>query len=434
MAAACIFVLSLLVATQANVHEFYAEHNYICGVCRAAVEFVVAGGDLERFEGCKDGQGREFSTACAKVRGMQEDGVRETMYDSYSTCEQLELCGTWVDSEADSAPVVDSKLVDSINNDPTSSWKAAPPAQFEGLTLGQFKKMFLGTVVDPDHVFKLKYRSEPTVAQMAALPEEHDTVTAWPYCSSVSGHVRDQSSCGSCWAFGSTEAFNDRLCISNVTSKSDPFLQLMSTEDTASCCSGFACGFSQGCNGGQPTAAWRWFETTGIPSGGDYEDRNKADNCLPYSLPPCAHHTTNTTYPECPKREYPTPRCRDECSNENYPKSFKEDKHYAAKTYSFNSVNSIMQDLVDYGSVTGAFTVYADFPSYQSGVYQHKTGSALGGHAIEIVGYGEEDGTKYWLCKNSWNDSWGDHGFFKILRGENECGIEQDVSAGIPRE
>jgi len=32
--------------------------------------------------------------------------------------------------------------------------------------------------------------------------------------------------------------------------------------------------------------------------------------------------------------------------------------------------------------------------------------------------------------KNSWNDEWGDNGFFKILRGSDECGIEDDVSGG----
>ena len=42
-----------------------------------------------------------------------------------------------------------------------------------------------------------------------------------------------------------------------------------------------------------------------------------------------------------------------------------------------------------------------------------------------------EDGTPYWKVKNSWNDSWGDGGFFKILRGSNECGIEGTVSAGL---
>jgi len=92
-----------------------------------------------------------------------------------------------------------------------------------------------------------------------------------------------------------------------------------------------------------------------------------------------------------------------------------------------------MQDLYEYGSVTAAFTVYEDFVAYKSGVYEHKTGRALGGHAIKIVGYGVEDGTEYWLVMNSWNDSWGDNGYFKIKRGADECGIESQVSAGNPR-
>jgi len=61
-----------------------------------------------------------------------------------------------------------------------------------------------------------------------------------------------------------------------------------------------------------------------------------------------------------------------------------------------------------YGPVEGAFTVYEDFLTYKSGVYSHKSGSALGGHAIKILGYGTENGTPYWLCANSWNEDWGD--------------------------
>lgn len=44
------------------------------------------------------------------------------------------------------------------------------------------------------------------------------------------------------------------------------------------------------------------------------------------------------------------------------------------------------------------------------GVYQHVSGSALGGHAIKMLGWGEEDGVPYWLCANSWNTDWGDNG------------------------
>lgn len=44
-------------------------------------------------------------------------------------------------------------------------------------------------------------------------------------------------------------------------------------------------------------------------------------------------------------------------------------------------------------------------------------------HAVLAVGYGEEDGMKYWLVKNSWGKDWGDEGYFKIEAGVNMCGI-----------
>jgi len=56
----------------------------------------------------------------------------------------------------------------------------------------------------------------------------------------------------------------------------------------------------------------------------------------------------------------------------------------------------------------------------------------LGGHAIKIMGYGTENGEDYWLVANSWNELWGDGGYFKIARGKNECQIENAVLNGGP--
>ena len=64
------------------------------------------------------------------------------------------------------------------------------------------------------------------------------------------------------------------------------------------------------------------------------------------------------------------------------------------------------------GPVEAAFTVYEDFPTYKSGVYSHKTGGELGGHAIKIIGWGAEPGEDrdipYWQVVNSWNEDWGE--------------------------
>ena len=103
--------------------------------------------------------------------------------------------------------------------------------------------------------------------------------------------------------------------------------------------------------------------------------------------------------------------------------------------------DQIKYEIYKNGPVEGAFTVYDDFVLYKSGkdtltltkthrllythpavtvkhfvllllsgVYQHVSGSAVGGHAIKILGWGEEDGVPYWLCANSWNTDWGDNG------------------------
>ncbi|PAV79919.1 hypothetical protein WR25_23894 [Diploscapter pachys] len=49
----------------------------------------------------------------------------------------------------------------------------------------------------------------------------------------------------------------------------------------------------------------------------------------------------------------------------------------------------------------------------------------MGGHAVKLVGWGTENGTPFWRIANSWNADWGENGYFRILRGVDECGIEE---------
>jgi cathepsin B len=148
----------------------------------------------------------------------------------------------------------------------------------------------------------------------------------------------------------------------------------------------------------------------------------------------CSDHHTTGQYPPCGQNEYPTPACPTKCdANSTYATPFAKDAHKFASAYSVSrDPVQIQQELMTNGPVEAAFTVYSDFPTYKSGVYHHVSGSYLGGHAVKILGWGVDAQTKapYWTVANSWNTDWGEGGFFRILRGSNECGIEGSIVAG----
>lgn len=90
-------------------------------------------------------------------------------------------------------------------------------------------------------------------------------------------------------------------------------------------------------------------------------------------------------------------------------------------------------ELFKNGPVEVGFYVYEDFGQYTDGIYVHKFGKFKGGHSVRVIGYGEENGVKYWLAANSWGEEWGDFGFFKIKRFQEGLHFESEVLTGIPR-
>ncbi|KAF1892223.1 hypothetical protein Lal_00036584 [Lupinus albus] len=306
------------------------------------------------------------------------------------------------------SPILQESIAKQINENPEAGWEAAINPRFSNFTVAEFKRL-LGL----KKTLRKELTSTPVITHPKSLklPKNFDARTAWSQCSTI-GRILGHS-LAPCPSFffiiklvtvvlvGHLELLNHYKI--NIT---------LSVNDLLACC-GFLCG--DGCDGGEPLYAWRYLSNHGVVT----------EECDPYfDQIGCAH-------PGC-EPSYQTPKCVKKCVSRNL--LWKRSKHYSVSAYRVESdPYDIMAEVYKNGPVEVGFTVYEDFAHYKSGVYKHVTGVALGGHAVKLIGWGRSDnGDDYWLLANQWNRSWGDDGYFKIKRGTNECGIEDDITAGLP--
>jgi C1A family cysteine protease len=197
--------------------------------------------------------------------------------------------------------------------------------------------------------------------------------------------IKNQGQCGSCWAFSSTGALEGAWQIATGKLVSLSEQQLVD-------CAKFRWG-DMGCSGGLQPHAFKYMEQAAM----------------------CGEDT----YPYTAKNHLFT-RCKaSNCSTDPaLPKG-------ALKGY--KSVDSTEQALME--AVTQqpvAVSIEADqdvFHLYKHGIVQGKGCGQQLDHAVLAVGYGTDNGVKYWKVKNSWGTSWGEEGYVRIIRGTDECGI-----------
>lgn len=306
-----------------------------------------------------------------------------------------------------------TKHISEVINEKKTTWTAVNND-------AKMHRFYLGTAKDARKVARIELPAVKRIVsqdQVAALPDTFDARQKWPACNGVIGNIRNQAQCGSCWAVAAASVFSDRKCIATDGKLQSSFSGL----DTLSCCKG-TCG--NGCEGGYPSRAWQWLVSTGVVTGGSYTNKT---GCKPYFWTERGH---NYCSPDA-TTDCPTPPCSEACQS-GYNVQYSQDKHKAKTAYTVpQDVNEIMQHIYTDGSLEAAFDVYDDFFHYSGGVYQHDPSSEYaGGHAVRVIGWGTDSGTPYWLVANSWGDDWGLSGFFKILRGSDECGFEEAMVAG----
>lgn len=200
--------------------------------------------------------------------------------------------------------------------------------------------------------------------------------------------VKDQGQCGSCWTFSSTGAIEGAWAVSKRE------LVDLSEQQLVDCATGVAYG-SHGCNGGQMDGAFKYVIQNGQCALTAYPYTAKDDSCNSLCSP--VVHISS---------------CFDVKPNDQ-----------------LSLKGAVAQQPV-------AIAIEADtryFQSYSSGILTSTSCGTNLDHGVLIAGYGEENGQKYWLVKNSWGTTWGENGYVKIARSESTndagiCGIAMDAS------
>jgi C1A family cysteine protease len=192
--------------------------------------------------------------------------------------------------------------------------------------------------------------------------------------------VRNQLSCGSCWAFATTAALESAV----LRAENTPGVDLNLSEQVLISCGTSTGGDAGGCDGGYINRASDYIRDIGLP----------LETCYPYTA-------TDGT-------------CSSACST--YQSSTHQITGWGYVTTTSPTVSAIRDALVSYGPLATTMDVYEDFYSYSSGVYSYTSGAYEGGHAILLVGY--SDAGQYFIVKNSWGPGWGESGYFKIAYSE----------------
>ncbi|KAL5847347.1 hypothetical protein ACOSQ3_010871 [Xanthoceras sorbifolium] len=260
--------------------------------------------------------------------------------------------------------------------------------QFADLKNEEYRSMYLGAKKSvKKNTLKAKNsdRYLPRVGE--ALPDFVD----WRKEGAVAD-VKDQGSCGSCWAFSTIAAVEgiNKIVTGDLISLSE---QELVDCDTS---------YNEGCNGGLMDYAFEFIiNNGGIDSDEDYPYTAMDGRCDTYRKN--AKVVSIDDYEDVPVND--------------------------EKALQKAVANQPVSVAIEGGGRA--------FQFYESGVFTGTCGTALD-HGVAAVGYGTENGVDYWLVRNSWGNSWGESGYIKMERnlvgtGTGKCGIAMEASYPIKK-
>jgi cathepsin H len=256
-----------------------------------------------------------------------------------------------------------------INADPTRGWTAGVN-EWSDLTWAEFSARFL---MAPQECSATTEKGGHKIIGTAA-----DPVIDWR-TKNVVTPVKNQGSCGSCWAFSTTGVLEGYAKIYNNE------LPNVSEQQLVDCSKNGQTLF--GCQGGWPWAAAQWAQS-------------KNGLC------------SQTAYPYTARDG----ACKSGCESV---------KSTAIKGVVQQKGEDQLLKGVDGQPVSICLDAMGGFQSYRSGIFDGPCGTQMN-HAVLAVGYTADA----WIVKNSWGTSWGDKGYIQMRRGKNLCGLSNVLMWG----
>jgi hypothetical protein len=256
---------------------------------------------------------------------------------------------------------------------------------FADMTPGEFKNTMLG--YKPELI--RGKRVTPALHEIPSPQTYPDGSLDWSQDGAVTG-VKNQGNCGSCWAFSTTGGVEGVVAIKHGS------LVSLSEQELVDCADSYG---NMGCNGGSMDSAFKYVEANGLCT----------ENAYPYTSGNTGKASTCT---------------KTSCTASANSKI----TGYVNTQHTENALGAA----VDIEPISVA--IEADQPGfqyYQGGVFDGVCGQNLD-HGVLTVGYGTDystgTGEPYWKVKNSWGTSWGEAGYIRIIRNQDECGIANEPS------
>jgi len=222
------------------------------------------------------------------------------------------------------------------------------------------------------------------------LPDEVDWVAHTPLSSNM---LRDQGQCGSCWAVAAVSAIEMHAELN--TGK----VSKLSTDQVIDCAPNpDHCGGTGGCQGSTSPLAMDYVKEHGLAL----------------------------------LEEYPGDSTHSECKDVSATKKAHIGDWTLVKV---NKLQALMNAVANKGPVLVSVQGNTWF-DYDSGVYAGCDENAIIGHSVVLVGYGidAETGLRFWRIRNSWGLSWGEKGYMRLLRHDQEdthCGTDDQPLLGF---